>query len=116
MVKYYGRARQRIGSVNTNQLGLKMSGCPSRVGRNPVNARYIKQEGCQPNYILTQFRDKVSRANLISVVISLTGSPELKSIPTLLAKNQLFVRLLGWENECNVINNSKCCKFVVVFV
>ena len=43
MVKYYGRARQRIGSVNTNQLGLKMSGCPSRVGRNPVNARYIKQ-------------------------------------------------------------------------
>ena len=24
MVKYYGRARQRIGSVNTKQLGLKM--------------------------------------------------------------------------------------------
>ena len=43
MVKYYGRARQRIGSVNTNQLGLKMSGCPSRVGRNPVIARYISQ-------------------------------------------------------------------------
>ena len=41
MVRYYGRARQRIGAVNTNQLGLKMSGCPSRVGRNPVNARYI---------------------------------------------------------------------------
>jgi hypothetical protein len=41
MVKYYGRAKQRIGAVNTNQLGLKMSGCPSRVGRNPVNARYI---------------------------------------------------------------------------
>ena len=43
MVKYYGRARQRIGSVNTNQLGLKMSGCPSRIGRNPVISRYIKQ-------------------------------------------------------------------------
>lgn len=43
MVKYYGRARQRIGSVNTNQLGLKMSGCPSKVGRNPVNVRYIQQ-------------------------------------------------------------------------
>ena len=43
MVKYYGRARQRIGSVNTNQLGLKMSGCPSRVGRNPVINKYIKQ-------------------------------------------------------------------------
>ena len=26
MVKYYGRARQRIGSVNTNQPGLKMGG------------------------------------------------------------------------------------------
>lgn len=43
MVKYYGGARRRTGSVNTNQLGLKMSGCPSRVGRNPVINRYIKQ-------------------------------------------------------------------------
>ena len=42
MVKYYGRARTRIGSVNTNQLGLKMSGCPSKVGLNPVNNRYIQ--------------------------------------------------------------------------
>lgn len=34
MVRYYGRARQRTGSVNTNQLGLKMSGCVSKVGRS----------------------------------------------------------------------------------
>jgi len=33
MVKYYGRARSRVGSVNTTQLGLKMQGCPSNVGR-----------------------------------------------------------------------------------
>ena len=43
MVKYYGRARQRIGSVNTNQLGLKMSGCPSSVGRKGTIDRYISQ-------------------------------------------------------------------------
>ena len=43
MVKYYGRARTRIGSVNTNQLGLKMSGCPGKVGLNPVNNRYIQR-------------------------------------------------------------------------
>jgi len=43
MVLYYGGMKRRTGSVNTNQLGLKMSGCPSRVGRNPVNARYISQ-------------------------------------------------------------------------
>jgi len=42
MVRYYGRARQRTGSVNTNQLGLKMSGCPGKVGLNPVNNRYIQ--------------------------------------------------------------------------
>ena len=42
MVKYYGRSRQRTGSVNTNQIGLKMSGCPSRIGRNPTNSRYIQ--------------------------------------------------------------------------
>ena len=34
MVLYYGRALQRVGSVNTNQLGLKMSGCPSKVGKS----------------------------------------------------------------------------------
>lgn len=57
MVLYYGRAKQRVGSVNTKQRGLKMSGCPSRVGRNPVNTRYIAQrvkcnikvEGCGKN-------------------------------------------------------------------
>ena len=43
MVLYYGRARQRVGSVNTNQLGLKMSGCPSRVGRSPTNGRVISK-------------------------------------------------------------------------
>ena len=41
MVRYYGRARQRIGSVNTNQIGLKMSGCPSKVGRQGYLNRYI---------------------------------------------------------------------------
>ena len=56
MVKYYGRARQRIGSVNTNQIGLKMSGCPSKVGRQGYLSRYIgrraqcNQKYCGPVY------------------------------------------------------------------
>ena len=56
MVKYYGRARQRIGSVNTNQIGLKMSGCPSKVGRQGYLNRYIasrvqcNQKYCGPVY------------------------------------------------------------------
>ena len=33
MVRYYGRARQRTGSVNRNQPGLKMQGTLSRTGR-----------------------------------------------------------------------------------
>jgi len=43
MVRYHGRAKQRIGAVNTNQLGLKMSGCPSRVGRSGKNIRLLGQ-------------------------------------------------------------------------
>jgi len=56
MVKYYGRARQRIGSVNTNQIGLNMSGCPSKVGRQGYLSRYIgrraqcNQKFCGPVY------------------------------------------------------------------
>lgn len=42
MVKYYGRARTRTGSVNTTQHGLKMSGCPSKVGLSAQNNRYIQ--------------------------------------------------------------------------
>jgi hypothetical protein len=41
MVRYTGRARTRTGSVNTNQLGLKMSGCPSTVGKKGRIARYM---------------------------------------------------------------------------
>ena len=33
MVLYYGRAKQRTGSVNRNQPGLKMSGVVSGIGR-----------------------------------------------------------------------------------
>jgi len=40
MVKYYGRARQRTGSVNTKQLGLKMAGCPPTVGKKGTILMY----------------------------------------------------------------------------
>ena len=40
MVRYYGRAKQRVGSVNTPQLGLKMSGCPSKIGKRGSLVRY----------------------------------------------------------------------------
>jgi len=51
MVKYYGRARQRIGSVNTNQIGLKMSGCPAKVGRKGTINRYISRRSqCNQKY------------------------------------------------------------------
>ena len=43
MVRYYGRARQRVGSVNTVQLGLKMAGCPSNVGRQGFRARSVQR-------------------------------------------------------------------------
>ena len=40
MVKYYGRAKQRIGSINTNQIGMKMSGCASSIGKSGVLRTY----------------------------------------------------------------------------
>ena len=51
MVKYYGRAKGRTGSVNTNQIGLNMSGCPSKVGKKGVIQRYIdKRVQCNQKY------------------------------------------------------------------
>jgi hypothetical protein len=37
MVRYYGRARQRTGSVNTNQIGLNMSGNGRIIGHKNIN-------------------------------------------------------------------------------
>jgi len=42
---------ERIGSVNTNQIGLKMSGCPSKVGRQGYLSRYIgRRAQCNRKY------------------------------------------------------------------
>ena len=43
MVKYYGRAKTRTGSVNTTQLGLKLAGCPSNVGRKGTLTRVVQR-------------------------------------------------------------------------
>jgi len=41
MVRYYGRARQRI-NINRRQVGLKMAGCIDGRGRPSWMSRYIK--------------------------------------------------------------------------
>jgi len=47
MVRYYGRARQRIGSVNTNQPGLKQAGCPGTVGKQGLIIQHLgKRVNC----------------------------------------------------------------------
>ena len=47
MVRYYGRARQRIGSVNTNQPGLKQAGCPPTVGKQGLIIQHLgKRVNC----------------------------------------------------------------------
>ncbi|MDP7141128.1 MAG: OB-fold nucleic acid binding domain-containing protein [Candidatus Woesearchaeota archaeon] len=44
-----------------------------------VEGKYVKNEGWQPNYIITSDSLKVSRINLIGVVISVEESPSYKS-------------------------------------
>ena len=44
MVKYYGRARQRTGSVNRVQSGLKMSGCPATMGMRLSSVRAVQKK------------------------------------------------------------------------
>jgi hypothetical protein len=47
MVRYNGRAKQRTGSVNTNQIGLKMSGCASTIGKTgPLLTNQTQRSKC----------------------------------------------------------------------
>jgi|TARA_Y100000310_G_scaffold338923_1_gene429984 RPA family protein len=44
-----------------------------------VEGKYIKKEGWQPNYIITPNNIKVSRINIIGIVISIDENPNYKS-------------------------------------
>ena len=47
MVRYVARARTTMTTMSTNQVGLKMSGCPSRVGRKGATIRsFNKRVNC----------------------------------------------------------------------
>ena len=60
MVKYYGRARQRVGAVNRNQPGLKRQGVTGNAGRPRNLSTYVQRRvnsnartGCVKNGKLT---------------------------------------------------------------
>jgi len=74
MVRYYGRAKQRTGSVNTNQLGLKMSGSPSIVGRNAFSSVSIA------NRVLAN-QARCGAVLLHGVVIKTNTAPCKKAAP-----------------------------------
>jgi hypothetical protein len=68
MVKYYGRAKMRTGSVNTIQLGLKMGGLAPTVGYKGTLLRTIKRRvGDNPAFSAcgagTRYDTTFTRAN-----------------------------------------------------
>jgi len=68
MVKYYGRAKMRTGSVNTIQLGLKMGGLAPTVGYKGTLLRTIKRRvGDNPAFSAcgasTRYKDDFKAAN-----------------------------------------------------
>jgi len=43
-----------------------------------LNGEYVKQEGWEPNYVLTQSNQRISRANIMAIVISQPSSLEVE--------------------------------------
>lgn len=76
MVRYTGRAKTRTGSVNTNQLGLKMSGCPSTVGK----PEYIYQWKGHP--MIKDIPDMVIGANPAATLDSDLWKTIVEQAPT----------------------------------
>ena len=48
--------------------------------KNLINGKYVKEEGWQPNYIITDNGKEVSRINLIGTVISKENEPTYQSM------------------------------------
>jgi len=71
MVKYYGRAKMRTGSVNTIQLGLKMAGLAPTVGYKGTLLRTIQRRvGDTPAFSAcgasTRFQDGWTKADALT--------------------------------------------------
>ena len=93
MVKYYGRAKERTGSVNTNQPGLKMAGCPSNVGRSGRLDRYVGMRvNCGLKVCGYKRGNKAYRCRYgINYIINSVGNKAIKA-------------------DCVLVNNNTCVK------
>lgn len=69
------------------------------------NGKYIKEEGWEPNYILTK-KARVNRANILGIVISKTETPDMsyKSLVIDDGSGNISVRLFENNNLFNGIN------------
>ena len=69
-----------------------------------LNSRYIKEEGLRPNYILTQEDKKVSRINLIGVVVMLDIGQGSSNFLIDDGTGKITVRLFEENEEIKKIN------------
>lgn len=58
----------RYNSKMAEQIQKRQIACKARIG-DVINGKYVKEEGWQPNYIITNDGKKISRINLIASVV-----------------------------------------------
>ena len=71
-----------------------------------INGKYIKEEGWQPNYIITNNNTQISRINLIGTVVSTPADEEVnyQSITLDDGTGRISVRIFEQNNLFNNIN------------
>ncbi len=71
-----------------------------------INGKYVKEEGWQPNYIITQDNKQISRINLIGTVVSTPSDEEInyQSITLDDGTGRISARVFEQNNLFNNIN------------
>ncbi len=71
-----------------------------------INGKYVKEEGWQPNYIITQDNKQISRINLIGTVVSTPADEEInyQSITLDDGTGRISARVFEQNNFFNNIN------------
>ena len=116
MVKYYGRARQRTGSVNTNQPGLKMSGCPSKVGRKGYINRYIAQRvkcnlqvvGCGTRHLRCRYGVNGDTASKEAIACACKGPYKIKKGNNVVQRQLRTAWVSGGVGRLTGVNRFSC--------
>jgi RPA family protein len=79
-----------------------------------VNSKFIKKEGLEPSYILTELGQKISRANLVGTIVDKFMSEDGNYSSITVDDDSDSIRVKAFKEDSNIFSNLEIGDFVMV--